>query len=624
MICPFARYNLFDLFFCLCFVYFRISAHGLVFLYRNLAKTEREQVCRDHPQVNWTLFPPAVDEGGPFYLEQFFNEFCDNSKQDSYHTAAGIKAAIKLFVQTRPWLDEKRRCFLQSDGAVNYHEPTTEVDVHWIGSRCFSEPGEGKDWIDANSAIVKCIMRRCRNKGFFQQNAFQYFVSAEDRVVPGNTNCVIEIDSSKEEKVTLNKLGKQRACVPGIRNFALFAVDDDAGTITFWESLDYLASEASMADGGHAVGYGPGLVLSLKDFNEVHRVRNDVYHGEFVHMGSTASSTRAHKGDDEKKEEKRLKEERKANAANKKRKKNEDETAIKSCEDNGIEYRCPRCKLCFLNDAKLKSHVEKGDCADKTSAIGARRRQRDIKYMLSKMAQDAKEELDNTIKSLGNVRLKFKPGTGGGVGIILEVVEERFIVKSIEEGSLAFKTALVEEGFILKALNGVPPTCINCLDGPFNVQSDGFVVVEFRRPTPPIPPRGYARRGFQKRPKFKMNDEQIKWLEEEYKNMNPTGLRAEGYHKNMFSKFRFRIRHDIDEPFWLYEPQVSEWLKSKKAEIKALKKVNEIKMKEETKKAKKQKPKPKMVAPKKRAKVADSSPSSSSSSEEESDFDEDY
>ena len=124
--------------------------------------------CKIFPQVSWTEFPPPVDEGGPFYLEQFFNEFCDNSKQDCYRTASGIKAAIiKLFVQTRSWLDEKRRCFLQSDGVVNYHEPTSEVDLHWIGSRCFSEPGDCKDWIDANSAIVKCIMRRCCNKGVF-------------------------------------------------------------------------------------------------------------------------------------------------------------------------------------------------------------------------------------------------------------------------------------------------------------------------------------------------------------------------------------------------------------------------------------------------------------------------
>jgi hypothetical protein len=185
----------------------------------------------------------------------------------------------------------------------NYHEPTTEVDLHWIGSRCFSGPGEGKDWIDANSAVVKCMMRICRNKFFFQQNAHQYFLSAEKKIVPGNKNCVIEIDSTKEEKVIETNLGNKRACVPGIWNFALFAVvvDDSADSITFWESLDYLASEASMEKGGGAVGYGPGLVLSLKDFNEVHRFRNNVYHGAFLHMGSTHTSTPWHKGDDEKK-----------------------------------------------------------------------------------------------------------------------------------------------------------------------------------------------------------------------------------------------------------------------------------------------------------------------------------
>lgn len=112
-------------------------------------------------------------------------------------------------------------------------------------------------------------MRRCRNQGtFFQQNAFEYFVSAEQHVAPGNTNFLVEINSSGDRKV-----GKERQCVAGIRNFGLFSVDDEKQTITFWKSLDYIESEKSMKAGGHAVGYGPGLVIPLEEFNAVHRTR---------------------------------------------------------------------------------------------------------------------------------------------------------------------------------------------------------------------------------------------------------------------------------------------------------------------------------------------------------------
>lgn len=55
--------------------------------------------------------------------------------------------------------------------------------------------------------------------------------------------------------------------------------------------------------------------------------------------------------------------------------------------------------------------------------------------------------------------------------------------------------------------------------------------------------------------------------------LHPTGCRAEGYQKHMYAKFQFRLRDDIDAPFWLSEPQISDWLGNKKAELKLRKKV---------------------------------------------------
>ena len=543
-------------------------------------------------EIDWSTFPPAVDEGGPFYLEQFFNEFCDNARQDSYHTASGIKAAILNFVKTRPWLDKNRRCFLQSDGAVNYHEPTTEVDLYWIGTRCFSEPGEGKDWVDSNSALVKGVMRRHRNRGFFQQNAYEYFTSAESHVVIGNTNCVLEVDASKDVKIQLNICGKRRTCVPGIRNFALFNVDDENGTITFWESLDYLESEKSMAGGGPAVGFGPGLKLTLDTFNEVHRTREDNYDGTILHMGSTEKSTRAHIGKDERDEIARLKNDKKRVALEKNREREAKKDALVRCEDSGGDFACGRCGVQFMTAARLQTHTGKEKCKDKVQAAVAKFRMRSIVSVLSAKAAETKEKKQKTVERIAMVEVKFKPQEGSvkNVGVQLDLVEGSLVVKSIEEGGAAFKTAQIDEGMILVSVNGVTGVDLRCLDEVSALRDDKGkvkdVVVVFRRATPPIPVRGYARRGFKKNRRDSPSNEQKKWLEEQFRVWNPAGVRAVQYHERMKMQYPFRIRTDCDEPFWMTEIQISDWLKDKRAVIKAQKKAGWLEKKTEAKKRK--------------------------------------
>lgn len=567
----------------------------MVFLYRNLTSAERAAVSKDNPDLDWSTFPPAVDEDGPFYLERFLNEFCDNAKQDSYHTAAGIQLGINNFVEACPWLDKERRCFLQSDGAVNYHDPTTEVDLYWIGSRCFSEAGEGKDWIDSNSAIVKSIMRRSRDQGnFFQQNACEYFVSAEEHVPSGNTNCVVQIDSSGNRPVTENKFGRRRKCVEGIRNFGLFSVDSEKDTITFWKSLDYLESEKCMGEGGVAVGYGPGWVMTLDEFNDVHRSREENYDARIEMMGSTEKSTRAHKGKEEQDEERRLKEQNKQDREDAQKKRKADALAVTRCEDNGIEFRCSKCRESFLTNRGLQTHMNRNICKDKAELTSEKDKTRNIKKLLGIRAIEEKEKRDDTIKKLSIVEMTLKPCEFKSHGIELEEVEGRFVVKMVAEGSPAFRTYLVDEGYVLTKVNGSIPDKTDCLDNEIEVR------LQFRRPTSPIPWRGYALKDFHQRRTFKMLDEQKKWLEEAFIKFHPTGLRAEGYKQVMMCEFQYRLRDDIDAPFWLFEPQISDWLKAKKADIKQGKKAAAVEKKKKSKtiepKSRKAKGKEKVIA----------------------------
>ena len=91
----------------------------------------------------------------PHFLEEVFDVFADDAKQTTFHTKSNMEATIAVFLAGRPWLAAERRAFVQSDGASNYKEPTTELDIPVIGTRLISVEGEGKGRCDADDANVK-------------------------------------------------------------------------------------------------------------------------------------------------------------------------------------------------------------------------------------------------------------------------------------------------------------------------------------------------------------------------------------------------------------------------------------------------------------------------------------
>ena len=159
-----------------------------MYVYKNPTLKERAEISQKYPEVDWSKFPPAPDQSekkdecGDEFLTDYFNEFCDNAKQTAFHTASGMDAAIKLFVKSRPWLNVERKMFVQSDGAVNYRDPTTEIDIVQVCIRCITEAGEGKDQIDSNCAIVKRLLKQARNRGWKQRSASDYLKCANEKL----------------------------------------------------------------------------------------------------------------------------------------------------------------------------------------------------------------------------------------------------------------------------------------------------------------------------------------------------------------------------------------------------------------------------------------------------------
>ena len=97
-----------------------------------------EAISLQYEGADWSEFPKPPDEGGGAYCEEHAAAYCDDAKQDQFHTKSVMEATIASFVKARPWLGLSRCSFAQSDNASNYRDPTIEVDCGPLGTRCFS------------------------------------------------------------------------------------------------------------------------------------------------------------------------------------------------------------------------------------------------------------------------------------------------------------------------------------------------------------------------------------------------------------------------------------------------------------------------------------------------------
>lgn len=140
---------------------------------------------------------------------------------------------------------------MQSDKASNYRDPTTEIDLTAIGTRCFSEAGMGKNEGDANGALNRGGMKRCRDEGSGLESAGDCLAIGESLKIPGQTHAVMKLLRDNEDSGI-----EGRDAVS--RNYNLWVVDES--TITFWEYLDEEASKLSIKATGRVSprnGYRP-------------------------------------------------------------------------------------------------------------------------------------------------------------------------------------------------------------------------------------------------------------------------------------------------------------------------------------------------------------------------------
>ena len=618
-----------------------LSAHGSMFVYRNPTTEERAEISKEHGGVDWSSFPAPPDKGGLTFLEEHAIAYCDDAKQNQFHTKSVIEATVRAFVVARPWLGKDRVSFGQSDGASNYRDPTVDVDCGALGSRCFSVAGMGKDEGDSNGADNKGKVARQRDAGDGVQCADDLVAISSKAPVPANTYARLDVNRRKNHEVV------GRASFP--RHIHVFTID--ATHITFYEYLDPAASVGSIKATGRVVGYGRGDVKTLAQFNDKQRSQVATETGASLALSSGGwASAKARPSRDEQKEMAVQKEEKKRKKTELQEAREAEERAVAESQHRNDIDVCPRCGLRFLTAGGFGRHYMGGCRKYTTNEVRERRRKaRDVKLRLVALDELWALEEEQRRKDLATVTVTLSNPHGQAVPVGIEVEEQErggdgsmeasaFVVSSVS--GLALESARVSVGFVV-AVVGDGSTAVSASSFPKELPAGGKLEVTFRRPRPAVPTRGCARETIHKEPRFVLHEEQEAFLVEVILAPMMRGEqppRPFCVHELMKAKFGDKLRMDTKTPMCLEKAQIEKWQAERKKEIKQKKKQEQQRPKaaaeEEvpnTKKAKKAKTAPtkssssvkkgKAAAP--AAKKRKAAASSSESEEEDGDFDDD-
>lgn len=581
-----------------------LSAHGSMFVYKNPTTKEREQISKEH-SVDWSSFPTPSDQpGGLSFLEEHVSAYCDDAKQDQFHTKSVMSATIEAFINARPWLGKERASFVQSDNAVNYRDPTIEVDCGVLGTRCFSVAGMGKDEGDGNGAVIKKQIFSKRSKGV--QSAGNLMDICSDFTVPAQTFSELNVDRSNDKQV----IGRES--FP--RHYHLHTVA--LTSITYWEYLDPAASEVSIKETGRAVGYGPGVTEALTEFDKKRRSQISRETGATLSSASseglTFASPKARPSRDEKATAAVAAGADKQAARKKREEKEAAELAVVESQYRRDIDVCPRCGVRFLSPGGFSRHHEVG-CGKRTThdMLEQKRAQRSVAQRLSVMDDLAISQNQMRVGDLAVVKviLTAPNGQSAPIGIELEEQEGRFFVASVS--GQALEAVYVKKGFLVTSIgDGSISVTKDALSGVLEAGSK--LALTFWRPSPPIPFHGMAREIIHKEPRFVMHPQQLAWLREKAYDheQGRDRLRPHVAFETMQCDFGNKLRMDTKTPLWLEYEKISKWIAEQKKETKQQKQ-------QERRKKWKSSNEPK-AKPKSKAKALEAAAAAESDSESES------
>jgi hypothetical protein len=337
---------------------------------------------------------------------------------------------------------------MQSDNASNYRDPTTEIDCRFIGTRVFSVEGMGKGEGDANGANVKGKLKRLRDEGNGIESASDLLALGNQMNLKGQTHAKLQLQRGNEDSGIKGR-------DPVSRNFGMWSIDEEE--ITFWESLDVEASKESLNTTGRAVGYGPGVKMTIADFNEKQRTQLAPT-GATLEMADGSASAppnpKGRLGRHEKTEKIRDAEAKKAAATAVAAEKIEAQKAREEASFARDIDECARCKTRFLTKGNYIRHLRRW-CISRDEAREQRKRFRDVPTILKTMDALAIEQRKRRIDGLSTVvvTLRAPRYETATVGIAVREDPDAGVVIDTVAG-LARTSAAVSEEFIVVGVTG--------------------------------------------------------------------------------------------------------------------------------------------------------------------------
>jgi hypothetical protein len=423
-----------------------------------------------------------------------------------------------------------------------------------IGVRCFSEPGEGKDQIDANGAIIKRGLASKLDEGYDLECAEDLLRHASCSKVPGQRFGIIKVHRENENSIP------GRSSVPHISNYALWVIDENE--ITFYESLDSSASRESISNGGKAVGFGEGVKMSISDFNKKHSTQLEAT-GATLELTSSSGYPKQRPSREEKRDAHHAhaaKKSEKARAA--KEMKAAASRATEAHYDDAAE-QCPRCKKCFLTPgwySRKTSHF----CPNRSELLESRKRARRVDIILQAHDAVTLQEHRERLSHLRDVCVKLRGA--GRVG--LTVNPRTHAVTELEETGISFLSGKIGKDFLLMSIDGEPVTTNSLAILNAKLSSNAVLTLMFKRPQPLLPFHGIARKGIHKSVQYSLHVRQLEWLNANAFVDGQTRLRDKPATQAMKAHFCNTMREDTMTPMWLDQERISSWLAARVKEEK--------------------------------------------------------
>jgi len=415
----------------------------------------------------------------------------------------------------------------------------------------------GKGETDGNGKGNKADLISANNARRGYESAHEVMGILNEKRRLGQTHVELALQRANEDGGN-----KKRQSVN--RHFGLWTVDDEY--IRSWEYLDPEASRKSLLTTGRARGYGWGVETPKRSFNTSQRTQTKTSTGASLIHDDVAPNPKQR---GTKAEKKQLKVARDEASEAKRAAREEKAAALREEKDQAKAHdveQCPRCGQRFMTRGWFNRHRD-GWCADREDRRRAYLMERDVKTKLKAADVLARQEYARRLDELDKVKVELCGPRSVGearVGIELKKRERDglFIVAAVS--GLAELTGRISEGFVAVSYgDGASSSPVASASAfPEELLPGETLVITFARPTPPVPYHGAARAGIHMKPRFKMHEAQLAWLERCVFNGRKLSNAAPAW-AAMKLEFDGILRIDPPSPMWLEKKQIATWLAGK-------------------------------------------------------------